>query len=236
MYNINGFLFEDEKIAELAKKEEEAVSYIKGNTALDDIEGVYQLYTRILEQKLFVTPVGIRFLTELQSILYNSAVPKETIPPIPAVFYQASEAAQEPQVEADVKSDAVQTEATQGVQVEAGGKSEETDAAQAETAQNEKESKKKSAKTQTQKTESKEVAKYKKAYHVALFFAIVFGLSVAGMFLISELSGNNVNIINYRNEIIDEYSTWEAELKEKEEMLKEWEEELNERDATNTTK
>jgi predicted PurR-regulated permease PerM len=58
---------------------------------------------------------------------------------------------------------------------------------------------------------------------ILLFFAIVFGLSVLGMFIINELSSNSITILNYREEIINEYSTWEAELNE-------WEAELRERE------
>ena len=46
------------------------------------------------------------------------------------------------------------------------------------------------------------------------------------MFVIMKLSQNNVTILNYRNAIIDEYQKWENELREKENFLKEWEEEL----------
>ena len=72
---------------------------------------------------------------------------------------------------------------------------------------------------------------YKRPFYIALFFAIIFGLSVIGMFVISEVSGNNVNIINYRNEILDEYSEWQAELQEKENELIEREKELEAREA-----
>ena len=219
MYKIDGFLFEDETTAELAKKEEAAVSYLKQNTALDEVEGVYQLYTKLLEQNLFVTPVGIRFLTELQSVLYQSEVPKETIPSIPIAGLQVPKAEQEPQTEVDVNltQEAIQAE-TSDAQIK-------VEAVQNASAQKEKTAKKKSEKKQD--IGNRETAKYKKAFHVSLFFAIVFGFSVVGMFFILELSGNNVTIINYRNKIIDEYSTWEAQLKEKEAMLKDWEEQLN---------
>ena len=223
MCNIDGFLFEDETVVEIAKKEEVAVNYLKEHTPLSEVESVYQLYTKLLDQKLFVTPVGMRFLTELQSILYNSEVPKETIPPIPAVWYQTLELAKKSQgIEIDEKQQETKEEISSGTE-----KAEEPSKIQIEDTavlKNEEKAKKKSAKKDTATT--KEMNKYKKSYHVALFFAIVFGLSVVGMFIISELSGNNVNIINYRNELINEYSTWETELKEWEAELKAREEAL----------
>lgn len=73
---------------------------------------------------------------------------------------------------------------------------------------------------------------YKKAFRIAATLAVVFGISVVGMFFIIKLSKNNVNIINYRNQIIDEYQGWEKELEEKENFLKEWEAELEKQQNT----
>ena len=83
MYKVDGFLFEDEATAELAKKEEEGVRFIKERTALNNPEVVYKLYKKLLDQELFVTPVGQRFLVELQNIILASGyVPTAEIPPI----------------------------------------------------------------------------------------------------------------------------------------------------------
>lgn len=68
---------------------------------------------------------------------------------------------------------------------------------------------------------------YKKAFHIATIFAVIFGISVVGMFLIMKLSKNNVTILNYRNAIIDEYQEWEQQLQEKEKFLQEWEQQLS---------
>lgn len=184
MIIVDGFIFENEAMAELAKKEEEGIRFIKERTALDNPEVVRKLYNKLLEQEIFVTPVGMRFLMELQNILLASPqIAKEEILPIKMG-----------------KPELPEPEPTQPV--------------------------KKVAK----KIDNKVGGDYKKPFYVALFFAIVFGVSVIGMFLITELSGNNINIINYRDEILNEYSSWEAELQEKEAELKEWERELESRE------
>ena len=72
MQIIDGFIIENEEMASQAIKEEEGVRYIKERTPMDDPNVVLNLYNRLLEQNLFTTPVGIRFLIELQSILYAS--------------------------------------------------------------------------------------------------------------------------------------------------------------------
>ena len=188
MYNVDGFLFENETMAELAKKEEEGIRFIKERTALDNPEVVLKLYNKLLEQNLFVTPVGQRFLVELQNILLSSNyIAKEDIAPIKI----AAPELPEPEPKQPVKKVA-------------------------------------------KKIDKKVGGEYKKPFYIALFFAIVFGMSIIGMFLINEISGNSVNIINYRNEILNEYSSWEAEFKAKEAELKEREKALEEREEVIT--
>jgi hypothetical protein len=195
MINVSGFLFEDEEMAAQARKEEEGVRFIKEKSNLKSQESVLKLYTTILQQKLFETPVGLRFLMELQGALLASGMKKEDIPVLDvASFVPASK--EEP--------------------------------------------KKRSAKTHEKKMNFHPVKKmnarveqgagYKQAFHVALFFAIVFGLSVAGMFVIAEVSSDNINIINYENKLIDKYEQWSNDLKEKEQDLKDWEKELEKRE------
>lgn len=182
MINVDGFLFEDEETAQLAKKEEEGVRFIKERTALNNPEVVLKLYKKLLEQELFVTPVGMRFLAELQNILLTSVyIPRDEIPPIPVKVAEPVKKVETARVKKEVKA-------------VADGKD------------------------------------YKKPFYVALFFAIVFAASVFGMFIINAISGNNVNIINYREEILNEYSGWEEELKTEEERLQRWEENLEERE------
>lgn len=188
MYNVDGFLFEDEATAEIARKEEEGIRFIKERTALNNPEVVLKLYKKLIEQNLFVTPVGVRFLTELQNILLSSTyIAREDIPGIPV-------------------------------------KAEETAKNAKSTAPVEK------VKEVNKKVDDRVGGDYKKPFYVALFFAIIFAGSIFGMFIINKISGNNVNIINYREQIQDEYSSWEAELKTEEERLEKWEEQLEQRE------
>ena len=195
MYNIDGFLFEDEATAELAKNELEGIRFIKERTALDNAEVVLKLYNKLLEQKLFVTPVGIRFMVELQNVLLNSTfVAREEILPI----------AVDSMVLKKELTEAEENVSKKGIVANV----------------------KKAAK----KVDDKVEGNYKTPFYVALFFAIVFALSVMGMFVITKASANNINIINYRNEILNEYATWEQELQEKEAELKAREAELENRE------
>lgn len=80
---------------------------------------------------------------------------------------------------------------------------------------------------QQKKVEEKK-DRYKPLFRVTLFFSIVFLIIIGAMFTITYVSGNNVNIINYENAIIDKYEKWESELKEREEAIKRLEENKNE--------
>lgn len=196
MYNVDGFLFEDEATAQIARKEEEGIRFIKERTALNNPEVVLNLYKRLLEQQLFVTPVGIRFLTELQNILLASVnIARKDIPSIPV-------------------------KAPEGIR-------KEEPAAPVEKAMQKPVA---AVKKVSKKVDDKVGGEYKKPFYIALFFAIIFGISIIGMFLINEISGNNVNIINYREQILNEYASWEAELKTEEERLEKWEALLEERE------
>ena len=184
MYTVDGFVFEDEETAQIARKEEEGIRFIKQRTALDNPEVVLNLYKKLLEQELFVTPVGIRFLTELQNILLASVyIARDEIPPIPV-----------------------------------------------NTTRSKKEEKPTNSVGALKSIEEKNGGEYKKPFLVATFCAIVLAISIVGMFVINAISGNNVNIINYREELLNEYSSWENELKTEAERLERWEETLEQRE------
>lgn len=70
---------------------------------------------------------------------------------------------------------------------------------------------------------------YKPWFQASVTVSLILLLIVIGMFAVAATSGN-VNILNYKNQIIEEYENWDAQLKEKEQKLKEKEKELNERE------
>lgn len=78
------------------------------------------------------------------------------------------------------------------------------------------------------KAAEKQTAKFRKKFHIALFFAVVLAAGVIGMFAITFYSGNSVTIINYENALIDKYEDWEKDLDEREQKLKEREADLTE--------
>lgn len=81
---VDGFLFQEEEDAEKAKREAEGIKYIKTNTSMDNPRMVWQVYDKIIQQKMFETPVGIAYLRELREYLLKvPAIDNDKIRPIP---------------------------------------------------------------------------------------------------------------------------------------------------------
>ena len=72
--------------------------------------------------------------------------------------------------------------------------------------------------------------KYSSLFKWSLFINIILAVVIIALFVIASTS-NNPNIINYENALIDKYSAWESELKDKEKELKIKENEI--KDASN---
>ena len=60
---------------------------------------------------------------------------------------------------------------------------------------------------------------YKKKANFLTKICIILSAVIVAMFIIN-MTSDNVNIINYRNEIINQYEDWEKELTEREEAVK----------------
>ena len=59
---------------------------------------------------------------------------------------------------------------------------------------------------------------FKKRYRVTLFFSVIFFVMIVGMFAVS-FTSDSTTILNYENQIINKYETWEQELDAREQEL-----------------
>ena len=66
---------------------------------------------------------------------------------------------------------------------------------------------------------------YEERFFISLVLNIILIIGVIAMFIIATTS-TNPNIINYENNIVNKYSEWEEELKEREQRVREAEMEL----------
>lgn len=67
---------------------------------------------------------------------------------------------------------------------------------------------------------------YYRPFLVSTFLAAVMAAALLGIFIIMAVSSDNITILNYEDQLIDRYESWEEELKRREEELKRREREL----------
>lgn len=83
-FTFQGHTFDDEKQLIAAKKEAEAVEYLRSKADFNNMNTLMKLYNRILDRDMMETIIGIEFLKEIRTTLLESGVFKEEqIRPIP---------------------------------------------------------------------------------------------------------------------------------------------------------
>ncbi len=177
---IEGFYFDDAKVAEQAKREADGIQYIRENTDMDNPEIVLQLYHKLIGEKLFETPVGISFLKELRDYLLQ--VPTIQEQELEPIHFQT------PEVEAEMRSMRREKTAFKGRM-------------------------------------EKKIEQGKKRLRISLIVNLFLAVLVVGMVIIT-LTSDQPNIVNYENKIVDKYAQWQQELEEREQAVREKEQEL----------
>lgn len=197
---INGFLFQNEDDEDYAREELNKIQYISDKLT-DDPEAVLAVYNKMIDSKLFITPVGYDYLKSLQDYLIKSpAVPDDRINAIP-VMISYKEALRFKEVEQKLR------EATEEIE-KLKGEAMENPAPRIEYPET-------------------PVEKLHRKYRFSIITIVVLSAVIIALFVIA-LRSNTPNILNYRYEIENEYAEWAQELSEKEIELNERENELNE--------
>ena len=83
-FTFQGHTFDDEKQLLTAKKEAEAIEYLRSKTNFSNLNQLFNLYNRILDKDMMETVIGIAFLEEIRGVLLGSGLFKEEqIRPVP---------------------------------------------------------------------------------------------------------------------------------------------------------
>lgn len=178
---LDGFIFLNDEDYELALSELEKIKYISEKLNKSNLEGVLQVYNKMAQGKIFVTPIGIEYLRELQRLLLNN-----------------------PQID-DSRIAMVPVNLEIVGALRNSGKVEEP--------------------KEKKEPEKKPRKSYKQQYKTSLIFSVAMAIVVIAMYVIA-LKSDYPNIINYRENILNEYSGWEQELREREQIVKDKELEL----------
>ncbi len=95
-YVVDGFEFNSVTDAELAKNELNGVEYLKERTDFKNAKNVLSVYNTVVDKQLFKTPVGYKFLKDLQEILYKSVeIDNDDIVAIPVFSEKGKEKSKE---------------------------------------------------------------------------------------------------------------------------------------------
>ena len=199
-YNIGGYIFDDENKAKKAAKELKAVEYILGQIKDSDENAVLTVYKKLLNQRMFSTEIGMSFLAQLRQNLLDSEVfTPEDIPPVYSL--------EEPPKDVTPEEKTEDTNSSSDEKVS--------------KAKKEKADKKVVAKVTN---DFSEIKRLKAINKVLLIFCIALLLCVLGMFYVSTTI-NSPTILDYEEKLIDKYSSWEQDLTEREEAIREKEQE-----------
>ena len=201
VWEVSGFVFENEEQAKLAQKEVEGIQYIHDNMNMDNPQMVQEIYQRIMAQELFHTPIGYAYLKELQDYLKGlPGVDASEIPGIPV---------KDMGLDLDHVAGKEKSGEHQNENADKNPEEQDDEAAGSDIKVTEKEKKKQQEQQET---------KLQKRCRILLSANIVLIIIVIAMFAISLTSGSTT-ILNYETKIINKYEEWEQELDEREAAL-----------------
>lgn len=80
---MNGYQFDSKDSYEKAKKEQEAIIYIKAHTNFNNINQVMKVYNKAIEEKMFSTIIGYEFLKQIRNfIIQKGKLEEDELAPI----------------------------------------------------------------------------------------------------------------------------------------------------------
>lgn len=239
---VNGFAFADRETAQKAVKEAESIKYVKEKLDMENPRMVLEMYRKLTKEQVFQTPVGLVFLKQLQDYLARRPEFKmEGLEPIQAASLPRPQGQVQPaspkggQTANPIRptgtgeSHRVQPGRIQDpagpVQQDASDEfgSEELAEWYEDQIEEEKQ-KRRTAELKQRRAEGK-----LKSRRGVLRFSVavnLFLLIIAIGIAVITLMDDSPNIINYENKIVDKYAEWEQMLEEREEAVKQREQEL----------
>lgn len=176
VYCVGGYRFGSPEDAKLAELELKKTLYFEEKLNGRSTRNILSVYDKIIDEKVFSTPVGWEYLRKLQQKLRMEGVPEESIRPVPMYVVFAHKQEPEHSVLNRIRP-------------------------------------------------SKKVNKDKQNLRISVMINVFLAVLVIAMFVIT-MSGDNPNVLNYKNAVTNQYAAWEQELTEREQKLREKEAEL----------
>lgn len=177
---VGGFLFFTEKDASLARAEEQRIVYLEERIDYSSPESIRYIYEKTIQERLFRTPVGLRYLEKLRDFL----LARPEIDPASVI-----------EIPLYITFDGELREHTSP------------------------------ARNRVAPSKKKDRDKEKERFTLSVLLNVMLVLAIIAMFVISFLS-DQPNIVNYERAITDKYASWEQELNQREQIIREKEREL----------
>lgn len=240
---VDGFVFMNEKAAQKAHQEVDGIQYVKDRLDMGNPRMVLQMYRKLLAEQVFETPVGWVYLKELQN--YLLAAPElegEDIEAIVlpvksvslAVQQTAAQSTQQTAQPVTVQDtpQAAQPAASKGAQQAALQQPGERRTLTPQAAARQQETLEWYVEKLEESRQQERLAEYRrrraeertkesrKHLRFSLLFAFFMVLVTVGVGAVT-LTDQHPNIINYESKIIQKYQDWEADLENREQILKE---------------
>lgn len=202
-YKVGKFEFGTLDEANEAQKEYQAIEYITKQLDVNNLSAVKSVYDQLQKQNMFHTSIGLAFMKKMEAQiakLENASVEND-FPKV--VAEKAMDRTEDSTL--DTNSNVVENAKTK---------------TRSESRAN--------GKVKPKKIE-RELKKYKTLTSIFRITTIALLLMVIGMFYVASTI-NSPNILNYKEQITNEYASWAQELSDKESALNKRENELKERE------
>ena len=210
---VEGFAFAEQEEGQKARKEAESIKYIKGNLDMENPRMVLEMYRKLTAEKVCETPVGFMYLKQLRD--YLSRVPELKNRGLEPIQVKSSAG----------RKNSVQKTGSQKQEQQTPGTDVEELTVWYEEQLDQEKQKRREAELKQRRTEER--CKSRKGFfHTSIAINVFLMLVVIGMVVITMMD-SNPNILNYENKIVDKYAQWEQELEEREQNIREREQELN---------
>lgn len=210
---VDGFMFTDEKTAQKACQEEDSIQYVKDRLDMENPRMVLQMYRKLLAEQVFETPVGLLYLKELQNYLLEA--PELHKEQIEAILLPADSSGEQAASQ-EKKAKLPQEEQTMTPQ--AAARHQETLEWYVEKLE---ESRQQERLSDYRRRRAEERAKEsRKHLRLSLLFSLFLIFVTIGVGAIT-MTDQHPNILNYENKIIEKYQDWEADLENREQIIKE---------------
>ena len=178
--SVGGYTFLTEKDAQLARTEEQRIEYLEARIDYTSPESIRYVYEQTIQERLFKTPVGLRYLRKLREFLIaRPEIEPGDIMDIP--LYMT--------FDGELRGSA------------------------------------NPARSRVTPSKKRDIDKEKARFTLSVILNVLLAIAIAAMFYISYVSGQP-NVINYERAITSKYASWEQELTEREQAVREKEREL----------